>query len=618
MELARKGWRLLVALKDALALLFLALFFWAVFAALTYRPATTGFSDGALQLKLNGALVEQPAPVDIFGSLTGQPQMRQFRLRDVVAAIDRARTDDRVKAITLELDGFAGGGQVAINAVGAALDRFRKDKPVLAFATGYDNAGYLLAAHASHVSLDPMGLALVTGPGGENLYYKGLLDRFGVNVHVYRVGTYKSAVEPFILSEQSQPAKQAATELYQALWTSYQQQVAAARPKAQITALATGGPAALGNGSLADAALRLGLVDTLESRDAFRTRVQKIAGEGRTALDYRAIPYAAYIRGHTPPTGNVAGDVGVVTVAGPIVDGEADTGTAGGDTIARAIRQAVAGNKVRALVLRVDSPGGSALASERIREALALARSKGVPVTVSMANVAASGGYWVSTAGERVFAEPATVTGSIGVFGLLPTFEKTLANYGVTTDGVRTTPLSGQPDLAAGTTPEVDALLQRGVESIYGRFLALVAEARRQPVAQVDSIAQGRVWAGERARALGLVDEFGGLDKAIADAARRAELDPASVKVVYLEEPDFFAGFVGDMTADDPNKEEADALSLIGGQRTRALAMAAHDAAVLLSQPSVQARCLECGSVGVWAAREPRDLWMQLMEFFRR
>jgi protease-4 len=286
-----------------------------------------------------------------------------------------------------------------------------------------------------------------------------------------------------------------------------------------------------------------------------------------------------------------------VTVAGTIQDGFAGPGTAGGDTIARAIRKAVADGDVKALVVRIDSPGGSALASERIRSALLEAKAKGLPVVVSMGSVAASGGYWVATAGDRIFAEPTTITGSIGVFGVLPTFEATLARIGVTTDGVKTTPLSGQPDLFGGTSPEFDKLAQTGVEDIYGRFVALVAQSRKLAPARVNEIGQGRVWDGGSARQLGLVDAFGGLTDAVAEAARRAKV--SKPELVYLEkEPSWWEQWASDWSRPDDDGEQGgtDMLSRLAA-RQKALAWAAiDDARMLASGASIQARCLECGA----------------------
>jgi len=286
----------------------------------------------------------------------------------------------------------------------------------------------------------------------------------------------------------------------------------------------------------------------------------------------------------------------VVTVAGNIVDGKAPLGTAGGDSIAEAIEKGLAKGNLKALVVRIDSPGGSALASERIRQALLAARAKNIPVVASMGNVAASGGYWVSTGASYVLAEPSTITGSIGVFGILPSFQGSLQKLGINADGVKTTPLSGEPDLLKGPSPEAGELVQLGVESIYGKFLGIVAEARRKTPQQVDQIAQGRVWSGGQARQLGLVDQFGGMDAAIAKAAELAKLDADNRGVTYLDrKKSWRSELAGLLRNDDDSAEEEDPFASIR-QRPDALARAAlGEVDLLLGGPTIQARCLACG-----------------------
>ncbi len=594
MRIVASVWKLLVGVKDALVLLFLLLFFALLYAGLKGRP-NPGIGEGALLLALNGAIVEQPAPVSL-GEAAGGSALRQHRLRDVVAALDDAADDGRVKVVVLDLDGFSGGGQVALGDVGEALDRFKQSgKKVLAFATGYTDDSYQLAAHASEVWLDPMGLTLFAGPGGSRPYFKGLIDKVGANVHVYRVGKFKSFVEPYTRSESSPEAKAANEALAGALWSNWQAEVARARPKAQLARFTTDPQGAVGSGGLAQAAVANGIVDRLGSRSDFGRYVASIAGGGVRGAPFAAITLPAFVAAHPWRSGDNA--IAVATVAGNIVDGDADAGTAGGDTISRLIDRAVVGGTVKALVLRVDSGGGSALASDRIRESLVAARAQGIPVVVSMGNVAASGGYWVATASDRVFAEPSTITGSIGVFGIIPTFEAALAKIGVTSDGVKTTPLSGQPDIIGGTSPAFDALIQRSVEGTYGRFLALVSQARGLPVARVNEIAQGRVWDGGSARQLGLVDRFGGIDDAIAEAARLAKLDPAARHAVWLEKPKTWTQLLAEGWANSGENEEdraQDALTTLAQARMGELAGALGEIRGLASGAAIQARCFEC------------------------
>ncbi|HYW15582.1 MAG TPA: S49 family peptidase, partial [Allosphingosinicella sp.] len=288
-----------------------------------------------------------------------------------------------------------------------------------------------------------------------------------------------------------------------------------------------------------------------------------------------------------------------VTVAGDIVDGEANLGTAGAETIVRAIEKGLRERDLKALVVRIDSGGGSALASERIRQAVLAAKARGLPIVASMGSVAASGGYWVATAGDKIYAEPSTITGSIGVFGVLPSFEGAMTKLGLGADGVKTTPLSGEPDLLRGPSPEADLLLQMGVDGTYRRFLALVSGARKIPVAQVDQIAQGRIWAGGTAHQLRLVDSFGGLDDAVREAARLAKLDPGQAKAAWLEkEPGFADQLLMSMAGDGEEEASPDAFSRLAAKPRLRMLAALGEAERLVSGAAIQARCLECAGEG--------------------
>ncbi|PNQ04655.1 signal peptide peptidase SppA [Sphingobium sp. SA916] len=633
MAFVKGVWRILVAIKDGLVLLFLLMFFGALYAALSWSPKPAqSVGSGALLLKLDGTIVEQPSEIDPMALLSGgSDRAKEYGLADIVTALDAARDDRKVKAVVLNLDGFMGGGQVALARVGKALDAVRAaKKPVFAYAAIYSDDSYQLAAHASESWVDPLGGVAITGRGGSGLYYKGLIDKLGVNTHVYRVGTYKSFVEPFTRTGQSPEAKQANQALADALWEDWRQEVAKARPRARLAAY-VGNPAALAEaagGNLAKAALGAGLVDRVGDEAAFGARVAEVAGDAPDdrAGNFAAIDLKNYMRAHKPAND---GEIGVLTIAGDIVDGEAGPGTAASDTISALLRKALADKDLKALVVRVDSPGGSVMASEKIRSAIMEAKSEGLPVVVSMGNVAASGGYWVSTPADVIFAEPDTITGSIGVFGIIPSFEGTLAKMGVTTDGVKTTPLSGQPDIAGGTTPEFDRIMQMGVEDIYGRFVGLVAQSRRKTPQQIDAIAQGRVWDGGTARQIGLVDRFGGLEEAIAEAARLAKIDPAKARPYRIaKEPDKFAEFVQSIM-DREDEDDAGAPSAMVGrdllgrqaivQRNWAL-QAVADVRALVSGAGVRADCLECRGYGaprVATAADERGMVALLLGLWR-
>lgn len=598
MKFASKVWKLLVGIKDALALLFLLLFFGLIYAALSARPMAGRVEKGALLLDLDGTVVEEKSKVDPFNVLlSGQAPNREFQARDIERALHLAATDSRVKVVVLDLSRFMGGRFVHLREIGAAMDEVRKaGKPVLTFANAYLDDGVQLAAHSSEVWMDPMGEALVAGPGGNMNYYKGLIDRFKVNAHVYRVGTYKSFVEPYLRADMSPEARQAYQDVYGALWQAWKADVKKARPKARIDELASD-PVALmkaAGGDFAQGAKAAGIVDRLGDKTEFEKRVTDIAGTS----DDEDVPYA-----HTRlatwlaanPEKQEGKGIAVVTIAGDIVDGDAGPGEAGGDRIAELLDDNME-NHFKALVVRIDSPGGSATAAERIRRAIQRWRDAKIPVVVSMGNLAASGGYWVSTPGQRVFADPATITGSIGVFAVLPSFEKTLADYGVTSDGVRTTALSGQPDILGGFTPELDNLLQTSVENTYGKFISLVAKARGRSPQQIDAVAQGRVWPGAEARGLGLVDDIGNLDKALAYAARLGGLGNDKWHAEYLgEKPDAITSLVEGMQAEPKDDAVAyDLAGLVAARQQAQLSKALTQLQGLLGARGVQAYCLEC------------------------
>jgi protease IV len=598
MRFARAIWRLLVGIKDALVLIFMLLFFGALYAALSAKPTPIG--EGVLALDLDGAVVEQPSRAEVSEVLTGGSPAKEYRLRDLRTALENAKTDDRVKAVALDLDGFTGGGQTALSDLAESIRDVRASgKPVLAYATGYTDDSYQLASAASEIWLNPLGVVGLAGPGGSRLYYRGLLEKMGVTPHVYRVGTYKAAVEPFTRDDMSPEAEQNAQALANALLETWRESVAKGRPKAQIEPYMRNMTAAVqaAGGDMAKAALNAGLVDKLADRQAFEKRLAQLGGEDERAVGgYQRIKLPAYVKEVVEEQDS--GPIGVVTVAGMIVDGKAPAGTAGGDSIAQVIEKGLARDKLKALVVRVDSPGGSVLASERIRQALLEAKRRNLPVVVSMGSVAASGGYWVSTPANFIYAEPSTITGSIGVFGILPSFEGTRAKLGLGADGVKTTPLSGEPDVLNGPSPEANQLLQTSVESIYARFLGIVAQSRKKTPQQIDQIAQGRVWDGGTARQLGLVDGFGSMDEAIAKAAELAKLGDER-GVTYLERPLSFREQLLDMLAQQERDEGAtptDGFAFIANGEVK-LAQAMAELRSVLTGPNIQVRCLECPGV---------------------
>jgi len=494
----------------------------------------------ALVVVLRGDLVEQYSgsarEAQLAEALGGVE--RETQLRDVVAVLDAAARDPNIARAVLILDDMGSAGMAKLNEVAAALERFRSaGKQILAWGSQMSQAQYYLAAHADQVYLHPSGAVLLTGLGGYRNYYRDALDRLGVTVNVFRVGKYKSFVEPFVNNAPSREAQEAESFWLNDAWTSYTGQVEQSRklPTGALGRMIDELPVRLGaaEGDLAKLALSEKLVDALMTRDELRALLIKRGAEDPAHKTFRQVSFQEYRYG-LPDSGDRSTQVAVVVVQGDIVDGDAPQGAIGGRSTAELIRHARDDDTVKALVLRVDSPGGSAFGAELIRRELEITRKAGKPVIVSMSDVAASGGYWVSTSADEVLADPATITGSIGVFGLVPTFDKTLDKLGVHTGGVTTTWLAGGPDLRRPLDPRFGQVIQASVGHIYQEFLARAAASRHATAEQIEEVAQGRVWTGRQAHERHLVDGFGGLAAAIHDAAQHAKLTPG-FRTMYIE-----------------------------------------------------------------------------------
>ena len=619
MKFVRVSWKLLVGLKDLLVLVFMLLFFAAVFLLLNSSPNPALVRDGALLLKLNGVVSEQPADMDPLTALTSSATpVGEIRQRDIIRALQLAEKDNRINAVVVDMDRFMGGGQASLAAIGRSLDAVKKaNKPVYAFATAYTDDSYQLAAHASEIWMDPLGGAMLTGPGGSQPYFKGLLDQLGVKANIYRVGTYKSAVEPFLRTDQSAESKTAIKGVYDEVWSQWKTDVAKARPQAQLEQMLNDPAGAVegARGNLGQLALSTKLVDKLGDRVAFGKFVASKYGadEKKTTGGFASVPMEALLAHYGPESAGK--QIGVVTVAGTIVDGEGGPGSAAGDTVSALIYDALDNKDLKALVVRVDSPGGSVMASEKIRLAIAAAKEKKIPVIVSMANLAASGGYWISLPADVIFADPATITGSIGIFGVIPSVESGLAKIGVNADGVKTTPLSGEPDFLNGFSPQFDRVAQSAIENGYRQFLNRVATARKKTPEQVDAVAQGRVWAGGTARQLGLVDRTGGMDAALAEAAKRAGLKSGDWHPVYIEPPVSFAASL--LSGLMPKRAQASAPMDIFGhaawQQSLFVQRMATDLEMLSGVKGVQAKCLECGDFASPAPATSDKGWLAIL-----
>lgn len=484
-----------------------------------------------LVLNLHGNLVEQHAPrvgTLAWSGLMKKPSGGDVQLRDVVRALDTAAGDPKISAVLLLEDDLGSSGLAIEHEITAAMDRFKKTgKPIIAWGSGFEQRQYLLAAHASEIYLDPMGQIFLEGFGQYRNYFRDALDKLGITVHLMRVGTYKSFAEPYIANGPSPAAQEADKTLYDALWKDYMDDVEAARhlPAGSLQATIDSLPQRLdaAGGDPAKLALSLKWVDGLKTRDDIRHLMIKKGELDSASQGFRQISLEDYLdRQHQQDAGPA---IAVVVAEGDIQDSEAGAGTISGITTAKLIRKAREDNQVKAVVFRVDSPGGSAFASEEIRRELVLTRAKGKPVVVSMGNLAASGGYWITMGANDVIADPDTVTGSIGVFALFPTAEKLMDRLGIHSGGITTTWLSDARNPLKPMDPRFQSLVQTDVNHIYHEFVTRAAAARKTSPAKIDNVAQGRVWTGKQAETRGLVDHLGQFHDAIRSAVRLAHLE---------------------------------------------------------------------------------------------
>jgi len=489
-----------------------------------------------------GEIVEQYSgdPVDVALARALGDEIPQVQLRDLLKVLEEAAKDENITQVLLKLDGFGGAGVSTLREVGRAIDEFQKSgKKVIAWSEFMDQTGYYLAAHADEVYVHPEGMVLLEGLGRYRTYYRSALDKIGVTMHVFRVGTFKSAVEPYLLDGPSDAAREADGFWLNDVWTVFLDDVAKARnlDAANLAAMIDELPqrvAAVG-GDLAQLAVKEKLVDGVKTIDEIRTMLIASGAKDDEDETFRQIRLDDYRkRFPEPPAIGDTSQIGVIVAQGGIEDGSHPQGTIGGNSTSELVRRAREDKNIKAVVLRVDSPGGSGFASELIRRELELTRAAGKPVVVSMGDIAASGGYWISMTSDVIYAEPTTITGSIGIFGLFPDASKTMDTIGVHSNGTTTTWLAGALDPLRPLDPRVGELLQSVINSGYQDFIGKVATSREKSTEEVDAVAQGRVWSGSQALERGLVDKMGGLKDAIADAAERAKLGD-DYQLVYVE-----------------------------------------------------------------------------------
>jgi len=531
------------AIRSLISLIFV-LFFIVIVAGLFVDDIQPMPERGALYLAPSGLLVDQRSYIDPVSEIFSQSNSRDSEtlVRDIVASLDHAQYDERITHVLLDTNDMAGGGVAKLEEISGALQRFKQSgKPIIAIGDNFSQSQYFLAAHADEIIMNPLGSIMLTGFGSYSSFYKEALDKLKINIHIFRVGKYKSAVEPYMGNGMSPEARADRRELIGSLWQFYTSRVEQLRglPTGALNDLVNNMHTNLvaENGDVAALALKQGLIDRVATRREASAYLQQILPHTNGDID--SVPMAAYLNHMKLAALNASNqrkpEIAVVVASGTILDGNQPEGTVGGDTLADIFSTIEDDEQVKAVVIRVDSPGGSAFASDVIRDAIAALRKKNIPVVISMGSYAASGGYWIATESDRIMALSTTITGSIGVFGVIPTFEESLNALGIYSDGVGTTSIAGMLQLDRPMTEQTEMILQSGVEHVYARFLALVANARETTPNAIHEIAQGRVWTGEKALELGLVDELGDLQDAIASAATLAGI--SDYKVNYRRKP---------------------------------------------------------------------------------
>ena len=522
-------------------LIFLGLIVFII--SIIFYDSEKDLPDGAaLVLSLQGDIVIQKTETVLSGRLLGESTREETLLKDVIDAIDYAANDKRIQALVLDLRDMDGAGISKLQNIGEALKRFKgSGKEIVAAGDVFNQSQYYLAAHADRIYVHPMGGVLLTGFGLYRKYFKTTLEKLLVQFHVFRVGTYKSSLEPFLRDDMSPYAEEANLAWLTVLWDAFKGDLAEMRgmdPRGiddYINNISE--HLAAVEGDTARLALDYGLVDELKTRDEVKDELIELVGEDEDKNSFKQIQLDEYLDAIRPEIMQTDPDIskiGVIVARGIILDGPQPAGRIGGDTLSDLIRKARRDDKIAAIVLRIDSPGGSALASETIRKEIELTRQEGKPVIASMSSIAASGGYWISSAADEIWASPTTITGSIGIYGAFVTLEKSLDSLGIHSDGVGTTRLSDAFDPARPLNTVLADSMQQSIENNYRRFIQLVAEGRNLEATEVEKIAQGRVWAGKTARELGLVDKFGHLQDAVQSAADLAAI--GEFDVIYIEQ----------------------------------------------------------------------------------
>lgn len=538
-------WQALDATRKVLHLVLLLFFFLLILAVFSPKVPPIP-AKAALVVAPQGALVEQLAgdPLERAIAEVYGRERPETLVRDIVEAIETAKTDDRIQVLVLDLSALAGGGLAKLEELAAAIRDFKTSgKKVICYGEMFDQSQYYIAANADEIYLDPQGVVLIQGYGYYRTFLKGIIDKLAIDVNVFRAGEFKSFTEQFTRTDMSEEDRNAALSWLNALWGQYQAGVERSRgaeEDASIEAYANEFAAEVraNRGDLAAVALERGLVTGLKTRREVEEQLKALVGEDEDRHTYNHVLHRDYVAAQRALQPIKKKDrVGVVVLAGEILDGDHAPGTIGSDSAARLLRKALDDERVKAVVLRIDSPGGSMFASEVIRREIAALRAAGKPVIASMSSVAASGGYYIAMDADEIWASPATLTGSIGVFGVFPTIERSLEKIGITVDGVGTTPLADALRVDRTLEQEPREILQLSVEHAYRVFVGHVARAREKSFEEIDAVAQGRVWAGVDAAEHGLVDKLGSYQDAVTAAAQRAGLEDGKYDLEYIEAP---------------------------------------------------------------------------------
>ena len=511
--------------------------------------------SGALYLAPSGVLVDQKTTIDPVGEILSETSQQDSEtlVRDIVEAVNAAASDRRITHLVLDTDYMTGASLSKLEEISVALLQFKKSgKPIIAVADNLSQSQYYLAAHADEILLNPLGSVMITGFGSNRSFFKDALDKLKINIHIFRVGKFKSAVEPYIGNSMSPESRQETTTLLTELWQFYGSQVEQLRglPAGTIHSYAdnlhSNLKATFGNASAL--AKEQDLIDQIATRSEMHSYLNEMIASTDGYFNHIGLKgYLNHVRlGKFTSAEAQRQKIALIVAAGNIVDGEQPEGTVGGDTLAGIFADVRDNDDIKAVVLRIDSPGGSAFASEVIRDAMAATREQGIPIVVSMGSYAASGGYWIATEADRVLAMPTTITGSIGVYGVIPTMEDSLAALGVYSDAVNTTANASLLQLNRPMTEQAKIIFQSGVDNVYSRFITLVANARNSTPKAVHEIAQGQVWTGQKALQLGLIDQLGDLNDAIVEAAELADLSEYSV--TYQRKPlTFYEQFLAEI-----------------------------------------------------------------------